>query len=115
MEKVLFEIGKDTEPNSLRYLLHQSGNKTEIVNGGQPVSQQFLTFKQILKIGCGIISAGIAVTIGVNRSPLCFINGFSDVLSALHGEECAVPRNPSRQRAIEQVNTPADTFYDIFR
>ena len=62
--------------------------------------------EKVMKVGCGEVSAGIAVTFLIQGTVPIAEMSIPDYFSAVAGEKTAVSGDTSREGAIEDVDTP---------
>ena len=90
LDKVLPEAKKcavqDREPN----LLHQPHDKPYIMYSSKTVSQKLLSLEQVMQISGREVTAGVAVTIGVDGPLLRFEAGIPYVIAAALSKDRAI-------------------------
>lgn len=106
------EIPAPTERNPLKTpladrLCHGAGEAQqlgEVVEAEQDAPQQFLAADQVVEVGAAVVGAGRAGAAGIERGVVVAEAGIAQV-PALASHQCgAVPAQPGRQHAVEQIN-----------
>jgi len=54
-----------------------------VVNRAQGRSQDLLGLEQVMDVGAGVVRAGVAVSLGVERSEIAFVTRAGDVVTAV--------------------------------
>ena len=84
-----------------------------VMDGVQLGAKDLSTLVQVMQVGPGEVSTGVAITIRVDRTCIGFMGRIPDSHHALRGKQVPVPGISSRHHTIHHIHAPVHTFHKI--
>ena len=94
---------------------HQIQIIMEIMNGVEMIAENLPTLVEMAQIGAGIVAAGIAGALRIQRGLVVPVAGIFDGNFAGRGEQRTVAGIAGGHHAVKHIDTPIDTLHQIFR
>lgn len=96
-------------------MAHGVEHEVEVVQRGQPQSQDFFGHEQMAQVGQAEGPAGVAWAIWLNRIFVSGKAGVAQIHSALLGEDRPIAGNSRGQNTVKLVHAAGDTLEQILR